>query len=163
MDNKLQLFSLADEVMTCKNTSICKHNHDITMLHDRIVNALIESMNLHIFKNNVSQSNANIIPGWDIEMSCSREVSLFWHHIWTQCNKPMFGIVYDIMKNCRSMYHYKLRALKKRKKSKIRIAVSNKILKNNNNNCWKSIKSIRKNNYNTTSVVDGHIAKYLSE
>ena len=50
-----------------------------------------------------------------------------------------------------------LRSLKKKKKEKIRISISKKTLKNNNQKYWKSVKSVRKNNFNTTSVVDGHI------
>ena len=46
----------------------------------------------------MSHSNTNVIPGWNMEINCAGEVSLFWHHTWTQCNKPMSGIVYDIMK-----------------------------------------------------------------
>ena len=54
------------------------------------------------------------IPGWDAEMDYAREESLYWHNIWIQCDRPDSGIIYDIMKKCRSVYHYMLRWLKKR-------------------------------------------------
>ena len=60
------------------------------------------------------------------------------------------------MKKCRSHYHYLLRSLKKKKKKKkIKIAISKKVLKNNN--YWKTMRAVRRNNFNTTNSVDGHI------
>ena len=48
-----------------------------------------------------------------------------------------------------------LRALKKKKHSKIKESVSKSMLKTNNKSYWKSSKAIRKNNFNCTNVVDG--------
>ena len=59
------------------------------------------------------------------------------------------------MKKYRSHYHYVLRSLKKKKKKKIKIAISKKVLKNNN--YWKTMRAVRRNNFNTTNSVDGHI------
>ena len=56
------------------------------------------------------------------------------------------------MKKCRSHYHYLLHSLKK---IKIKIAISKKVLKNNN--YWKTMRVVRKNNFNTTNSVDRHI------
>ena len=39
-----------------------------------------------------------VIPGWDIEMDCARQSSLFWHSMWNECGRKQSGIVYDIMK-----------------------------------------------------------------
>ena len=137
---------------------ICNHQHDITAFHDSIVNALIISMEIHILcQANKSNVRKKVIPGWDAEMDCAREESLLWHHIWVQCDKPATGIVHDIMQKCRSLYHYKLRNLKKQKHAKIKSAVSRKVLKSSTKDFWKSVKSLRKNNFNTTSVVDGYI------
>ena len=39
-----------------------------------------------------------VIPGWDIEMDCARQSSLFWHSMWNECGRKQSGIVYDTMK-----------------------------------------------------------------
>ena len=138
MNNRLACFSLPQHIVYCNDVSTCAHAHDITRFHDEIVTSLIVAMNKHII-GKASSRPAKNIPGWNIEMNCAREESLFWHHIWVQCNKPNTGIVYNIMKHCRLVYHYMLRSLKKKKKEKIRISISKKTLKNNNQKYWKSV------------------------
>ena len=59
------------------------------------------------------------------------------------------------MKKCRSQCHYLLRSLKKMKKKKVKMAISKKVLKKNN--YWKTMRAVRKNNFNTTNCVDGHV------
>ena len=46
------------------------------------------------------------IPGWDAKMDYACEESLYWHNTWIQCDRPDRGIIYNIMKKCRSVYHY---------------------------------------------------------
>ena len=94
------------------------------------------------------------IPGWDAEMDYAREESLYWHSIWIQCDRPDSGI----MKKCRSAYHYMLRSLKKEREKNIKVAISKDSLNSNQGtNYWKKVECVRKNNLNTTSVIDGHI------
>ena len=97
----------------------------------------------------------------DVEMDCARQSSLFWHDIWNDCGREKSGRIYDIMKKNRSIYHYKLRALRKTKQS-----VSRGMLRNSPTTYWKSTRAIRKNNYNSTQVVvgtsgDGNIAIFF--
>ena len=53
-------------------------------------------------------------------------------------------------------YCFLFELLKKRKQDHVRIAVCKTMMKDQNKNYWKTIKSLRKNNYNSTSTVDGH-------
>ena len=48
-----------------------------------------------------------------------------------------------------------MRALRKIKHSKTKQSVSRGMLRNNPTTYWKSTRAIRKNNYNSTQVVDG--------
>ena len=59
------------------------------------------------------------------------------------------------MKKCRSHYHYLLRSLKIKEKEKNKDCNFKKVLKNNN--YWKTMRAVRRNNFNTTNSVDGHI------
>ena len=70
------------------------------------------------------------------------------------CGREKSGIIYDIMKKNRSIYHYKLRALRKIKHSKTKQSISRGMLRNSPTTYWKSTCAIRKNNYNSTQVVD---------
>ena len=96
------------------------------------------------------------IPGWDDEMDYAREESLYWHNIWIECDRPDSGIIYEIMKKYRSVYHYMLRSLKKQRDDKIRVAISKEALQSSKDTYWSKVDFIRKNNFNTTSVIDGH-------
>ena len=95
----LLLFSLSESIRNCTVTGIgCSHQEEISTFHDKIINAMIVSMEKHILcQNNTSTYKNNVIPGWDAEMDYAREESLLWHYIWAQCDKPVTGIVYDIM------------------------------------------------------------------
>ena len=88
-------------------------------------------------------------------MDCARQTSLFWHDIWNECGRENYGIVYDILIMCRSKYHYKLRALRKKKHVKTKISVSKSMLHNSPTTYWKWTSAIRKNKYDTTQMVDG--------
>ena len=158
LNDRLQSFSLPAGITNCKSTDNCSHKLDIVLYHDKIIDALTEAMMTQIVISPKSSNSAkkNVIPGWDNTIDCAREVSLLWHYIWVQCERPTTGIVYKIMQKCRSDYHYMLRLLKKKKNVKIRTAISQNILSSNNKTYWKNVKSIRKNNFNTTSTVDGH-------
>ena len=77
-------------------------------------------------------------------MDCARQTSLFWRDIWNECGREKSGIVYDIMKMCRSKFHYKLRALRKKKHAKTKQSVSKSMLRNHQTTYWKSTSVIRK-------------------
>ena len=85
-------------------------------------------MSLHI--PHTGNRKLNVIPGWDSEMDSARQTSLFWHNMWKECGREKSGIVYDIMKMCRSNYHYKLRALRKKKHIKTKLSLSKSMLRN---------------------------------
>ena len=151
----LSLFSVPDELLACnKCTHKQAHENIIILLHDHIVNACRKSMTEYI-PFTAKKHKATVIPGWDSECDVAREQSLLWHCIWQQCDKPTNGIVYNIMKSVRSKYHYLLRKLKKEKQKCIRQSISCDMLSSNHTDYWKSVKSIRKNNFNSTLVVDG--------
>ena len=61
------------------------------------------------------------------------------------------------MKKCRSEYHYMLRSLKKEREKNIKVAISKDSLNFNQGTYWKKVECVRKNNFNTTSVIDSHI------
>ena len=72
-----------------------------------------------------------------------------------QSERPVSGHIYSIMKKCRSYYHYLLRPLIKKKKRKNKDCNFKKGIKSDN--YWKTMKVVRKNNFNTANFVDRHI------
>ena len=157
LDKRLKSFTLPKGIISCKETSTCSHRPDIATFHDNVVTALNESLLAHISSVKNNHKTPPTIPGWDAEMDYAREESLYWHNIWIQCDRPNSGIIYDIMKKCRSVYHYMLRSLKKKREKNIKVAISKDSLNTNQGTYWKKVECVRKNNFNTTSVIDGHI------
>ena len=151
----LSSFVVPSELLTCNNCEHKQaHEHLIILFHDNIVKACRIAMSEYI-PCTAKGKKLNVIPGWDSECDVAREQSLLWHCIWQQCDKPTDGIVHSIMKSCRSKYHYLLRKLKKDKQKYIRQSISSEMLSSNHRDYWKSVKAIRKNNFNSTVVVDG--------
>ena len=56
---------------------------------------------------------------------------------------PNSGIIYDIMKKCRSVYHYMLRSLKKKREKNIKVAISKDSLNTNQGTYWKKVECVR--------------------
>ena len=72
---------------------------NVSNFHDMIMQAANNAMDKHI--PHTGDRKPNVIPGWDVEIDCARQSSLFWHNIWNDCEKSV--IIYDIMKKNRSI------------------------------------------------------------
>ena len=142
-----------DMFLDHSESKLCLKKEYVSKFHDVIINAAHNAMDKHI--PHTGDRKPKVIPGWDIEMDCARQSSLFWHSMWNECGRKQSGIVYDIMKKNSANYHYKLRALRKNKQNKTKLSVSKTMLRNSSATYWKSTRAIRKHNYNTTQMIDG--------
>ena len=71
-----------------------------------IIAACIHASNMSVqISSGTGQSRKKCIPGWNEHVRPFREQSLLWHIIWSECNKPYEGAVYDCMRNSRRAYH----------------------------------------------------------
>ena len=127
IDSLLSAFSLPPDIAHCVS-GVCSHEHEISMFHDKIISSTIEAMHANISKSSDAKKR-KVVPGWDREIENARNKSLLWHFIWKQSERPVSAHIYSIMKKCRSHYHYLLR----------------------------SLRAVRRNTFNTTISVDGHI------
>ena len=74
-----------------------------------------------------------------------------------ECNRPEDGTVYNIIKKYKSTYHYMLRSLKNKQHCEIKVSVSKRILKTRTTDYWKTVRNIRRRNFNSSLIVDGVI------
>ena len=77
-------------------SKLCLKKEYASKFHDVIINAAHNAMDKHI--PHTGDRKSKVIPGWDIEMDCARQSSLFWHSMWNECGRKQSEIVYDIMK-----------------------------------------------------------------
>ena len=121
--------------------------------HDRIIDAFCVATESHIPCRDKLRSK--VIRSWDTRMDIARNSPLFWHNIWSEYEKPIGGIVYNIMKTNRNTYDCKLRKLIRLKQSTIKDSISRCMLRSNKRNYWRSVFDVRKNKYKSNITIDG--------
>ena len=120
LDLYLDCIDVPVEAMLCRDYNCCNKDH-----HDSLksfTTALIESC-IKARKDSIPFSSTGKptkqpdMPGWNLELSISREQSLFWHDLWKTCNEPTTGPVVTVMRYVRNHYHYLIRRIKSDKNS----------------------------------------------
>ena len=127
---------------------MCLIKIGIIHFHDRIIDACCVDTESHIPCGDKLRSK--VIRGWDTKMDIARNSHLFWHNIWLEYEKPIGGIVYNVMKTNRNTYDCILRKLIRLKPSKIKDSISRCMLRSNKRNYWRSARAVRKNKYIVT-------------
>lgn len=94
------------------------------------------------------------VPGWKELVDPAKSKSLFWHNIWLECGKPKTGIVADIMRKTRALYHYAIRNAKRNEQQIINDNFANAIIGNKNRDFWSEIKRMRRSTRSCSNVVD---------
>lgn len=102
-----------------------------------------------------NRQSSSRIPGWSERVQPLREKSLFWHHLWLECDRPRSGAVADSMRRTRAAYHYAIRQVKRDEESIVRERVANAMLNDGGRNFWSEIKRMRGNKAGVSRTVDG--------
>ena len=64
----------------------------------------------HSFIPYVGATNRNRIAGWAAKVQPHKDKALFWNHIWNEMNRPRNGVVAQIRRQTRAMYHAAIRS-----------------------------------------------------
>ena len=67
-------------------SKLCLKKEYVSKFQDVIINAAHNAMDKHI--PHTADRNPKVITGWDIEMDCARQSSLFWHSMWNEYGRP---------------------------------------------------------------------------
>ena len=67
----------------------------------------LKTLTIHCPKHRVKAK-----PGWNSYVEDYRCISLFWHKICSDCEKPRTGTVVDIMQKTRANYHHTIKLIK---------------------------------------------------
>ena len=156
LDNHLSYICLPVHVLECTDM-LCTddHKHDLELFHNKIVDSCINSAELSIPLNSSARaSKSNVIPGWDEELTIFRNKSQFWHMLWKAMGKPTVGIVFNIMRSTRLVYHYKLRKLKRNRKRIVQNRLGEAISSCKTIDFWKEVKKIKGSNRTISRVID---------
>lgn len=100
----------------------------------------------------LTKSNAKTTPGWNPQVKHEREQSLFWHWIWVEAGKPYDGLIYDIMKRTRHVYHYSVRRLRKNKTNIQKQRLADSV--SDSKTFWKNINNLNPANNSVPNTID---------
>ena len=87
MDLLLDKINMDFPALLCNDISCVEasHKHNIDDVTEQLINIAIQS-GRYAFPSCVNSHI--VIPRWDEEIQPLKESSLFWHHLWLQCDKP---------------------------------------------------------------------------
>ena len=81
LDSILQSsYPKAEMFLDNSGNNLCLKMEYVSNFHDMIMQAANNAMDKHI--PHTGDRKPNVIPGWDVEMDCARQSSLFWHDTW---------------------------------------------------------------------------------
>ncbi len=101
LDKELSKIKVPDEVMNCHQINCFdeSHFHQIDEFGEEILKCL-ES------KKCISRvRKKKTIPKWNEVAKPAKEKTLFWHNIWLSCGRPNVGVVCNIRRRTRAIYH----------------------------------------------------------
>ena len=153
---KLQNTELPTDALLCSDFQ-CRdvtHFQAISLYAASLSNACIDAA-VTTLPRTCNKHTRGRIPGWSDVIQPLRDKSLFWHHLWLDCDRPKTGAVADSMRRTRAAYHYAIRRVKKDEELFVRERIATNLLNNNERNFWKEIKRIRSNKTGTNGTIDG--------
>ncbi len=119
---------------------MCKvihHHQDINSYADMIVQCMLDAS-----ENLPKTSKSKRIPYWNQEVMPLRQKALFWHQLWVDNGKPRMGLVADIMRKSRRLYHLKVKELQRSKEQNKFSRMAEAISKSNDRDLWKEVKKL---------------------
>ena len=101
-----------------------------------------------------NRERSKSIPYWKDNIKPLKDKALFWHWIWLESGKRYIGVVDDVMKHTRHIYHYAMRAAKRAdslmRRQRLAVACDN----NNDKDMWKELKLMNPRQKVVSRVVD---------
>ena len=127
--------------ISCNNFKCTDINHlkDIDELSTKVVQVCLQAADESI-PSKASIEKEKVIPGWDRIVDKPRKDARFWHAIWKSCGYPNVGIVADIRRRTRALYHKAVKQCKREKESMISASMASSLETNNLTEFWRTVK-----------------------
>lgn len=152
--HKLATIDIPVDSVLCHDVFCCDSKH-CELLNNYIRD--ISEACLQSAKDTIPHTTAKkdgCVPGWSEFVDPAKSKSLFWHNIWLECGKPKTGIIADIMRKTRALYHYAVRNVKKNEQLIVNDNFANAIIGNRNRDFWSEIKRMRRSARSCSNVID---------
>ena len=152
LSNILDSIKLSENLVLCKD-KLCScelHKFQIDEMCSKIVCACLDAsvdiipMNAHNKKNN---ENKLKVPFWKEIVQPCRENAIFWHNIWCDNGRPHEGLIANIRRSTRALYHKAIRDVCNNEKILKRQRMAECITKydTGSRNLWVELKKVKQN------------------
>jgi hypothetical protein len=158
LDNFLNNICIIPQICQCRDV----HCSDITHISyiDNYCTAIIENCkqaglsSFPLYKPTVHKSKPKI-PEWKTSIEPLRQRSIFWHHLWQDCDKPREGHVASIMRSTRAQYHKAIKEGKKLIKDQKNIELVRQLSCKDYKGFWSMVRNMSKVPTTSTATMDG--------
>ena len=94
-------------------------------------------------------------PMWKQLVEPERDKAMFWHSIWCSAGRPATGVLADIRRRTRSLYHKAIRDMSKQER-KLRLqCMATSIYESQYRNLWQEVKKLKASKCSSTASIDG--------
>lgn len=149
LDNFLRQIDIPVDALACRDLQCNGHIEEMESFHDSIVNACLMASREAIPTHNTGQPKGR--AGWNNEVNEHKQRAIFWHNLWKENGKPRNGVVADIRRRTRALYHLEV---KKVKKNQDRISANNLASKKN---VWAEVKKIKGSSNSVPNTMDNKV------
>ena len=152
--NHLALIAVPVEAAICRNVMCTDPSHvsGINMYANQIIEACISATAVAIPK--TCMHDPKRVPGWSEYVEPTRQKSLFWHRMWSDCGRPRSGLVADIMRRTRACYHQAVRRVKRDSNFIVRQRFADAMLSSDSRDFWKETKKFSGSHKAHASTID---------
>ena len=153
----LRSIKLPIESIYCNNPD-CKlssHRSDINQFCQDIISKLVDSADDTLPKH-VNKKRHK--PMWKQLVEPEKDKALFWHSIWCSAGRPTTGVLADIRRHTRSLYHKAIRDLSKQEHNLRLQRMATSVYESESRSLWSVVKKLRSNNSTSEASIDGSTA-----
>ena len=93
-------------------------------------------------------------PKWTECVKPLKQDSVFWHRVWKDAGRPALGVLADIMRRTRALYHRAVQVLKQEEDDNRKAKLAECISKNNDRNLWEELRKIKGKNKVGSPIID---------
>ncbi len=94
------------------------------------------------------------LPFWKERVKPLRDKALFWHRLWCDNGKPQNGIIADIMRSTRKLYHKEVKSIQRQITNHRNEKMANAVASNTSRKLWDEIRKMDKG-APMANIVDG--------
>ena len=151
------LINIRDDCgILCRNMECTEVSHlnDIDKLSDHLVQICLHAAEKSI-PCATTDKKVKVIPGWNTNVENSRKDAIFWHAVWKSCGSPNAGVVADLRRKTRLMYHKAVKQCKRDKGRMISESMALSLKNSKYTKFWNTVKQHTRVKSGVPSSIDG--------